>query len=84
MVTVPNRQIAIIVNRNNPTQTSTQSVTPTQTTAVVRLDQLIDVQEGTPESGSVPVYNANTDKYIVSKLTLADIDGGGTIDGGSF
>lgn len=85
MVTVvPRRNVTIIVNSTNPSQISAQSVTPTMTTEVQRLDQLVDVLETSPENGSVPIYNANTDKYIVSRLTLSDLDENGILDGGEF
>lgn len=48
-----------------------------------RLDELNDVVEPpSPDSGSTLVYNAETDKYEVQKLTLSDVDG--PLDGGTF
>ena len=42
---------------------------------VRRFDQLLDVQEGTPSDGDVPVYDQATDTYVVEPLR---------IDGGTF
>ncbi|MFN5252287.1 MAG: hypothetical protein ACK5DE_14725 [Bacteroidota bacterium] len=48
-----------------------------------RLDRLKDVDEGLlPQDGSTLVYDQETDKYEVKKLSLDDIDA--DLDGGSF
>lgn len=54
-----------------------------------RLDHLGDVVEQNPSAGDTLVYNANTDKYVVKKLALSQLDidttvPAGDIDGGSF
>jgi hypothetical protein len=39
-----------------------------------RFDKLLDVEEGnSPISGSAPIYDELTDKYIIKKI---DLDGG--------
>lgn len=48
-----------------------------------RLDKLKDVSEGyLPQDGSTLVYDQETDKYIVKKLTFEDMDD--ILDGGQF
>jgi hypothetical protein len=47
-----------------------------------RLDQLDDVIENSPVDGSVLVYRASDDKYIVQQLSLNNL--GGNLDGGDF
>lgn len=51
-----------------------------------RFDELNDVVEGaSPVPGAVPVYDANNDKYIVSKLDFDDLVGDiDDVDGGSY
>lgn len=47
-----------------------------------RLDLLDDVVEGTnPANGSVLIYRASDDKYVVEPLTLDNL---GALDGGTF
>jgi hypothetical protein len=47
-----------------------------------RLDGLQDVVSAGEVSGAVPVYDATTDKYIIERLNLSDVDG--SLDGGDF
>ena len=47
-----------------------------------RLDGLQDVISAGEVTGAVPVYDAATDKYIIERLNLADVDG--SLDGGGF
>ena len=48
-----------------------------------RLDHLKDVVEGMmPEDGSTLVYDQQTDKYEVKKISIENIDG--DLDGGNF
>lgn len=47
-----------------------------------RLDSLQDVISAGEVSGAVPVYNAATDKYVIERLNLSDVDG--SLDGGGF
>ena len=48
-----------------------------------RLDRLKDVEEGIlPPDGATLVYDQETDKYEVKKLTLENIDA--DLDGGNF
>lgn len=47
-----------------------------------RLDKLQDVVAGGEVGGAVPVYDAATDKYIIERLKLEDVDG--SLDGGDF
>lgn len=51
-----------------------------------RFDGLLDVVEGqSPAPGAVPVYDANNDKYVVSKLDFDDLVGDiDNVDGGSY
>lgn len=54
------------------------------TKSVNRLDSLVDVEEGaSPQDGSVLVYRASDDKYIVTS-TINLSNSTGTLDGGSF
>lgn len=48
--------------------------------ATQRLDQLLDVVEGTPSDGDVLVYRASDDKYVVQQVNISN----STLDGGSF
>jgi hypothetical protein len=87
--TIAKRRPTIGVKLNSNTG-SIQSTTPvtiqTQLSAsgapVNRLDQLIDVTENAPETGDTLVYNATTDKYVVSRLSLDNVTG--DLDGGTF
>lgn len=47
-----------------------------------RLDGLQDVISAGEVTGAVPVYDAATDKYVIERLNLADVDG--SLDGGGF
>ena len=47
-----------------------------------RLDHLLDVDASGEVENATLVYNVYTDKYVVKKLNLADIDG--NLDGGIF
>lgn len=63
--------------------TSTTVSTKVATVPVTnRLDTLADVVEQAPEDNSTLVYDVETDKYIVKKLSLGDVNG--DLDGGSF
>jgi len=54
------------------------------TGGINRLDSLLDVEEGaSPQDGSVLVYRASDDKYIVTS-TINLSNSTGTLDGGSF
>lgn len=79
--------MAIVVALNNSNKTVKVQL-PSQTTAadsavtlknvalgVTRLDQMVDVVEGTPTDNATLVYNAENDKYEVKQLNL---------DGGTF
>lgn len=48
--------------------------------ATQRLDQLLDVEEGTPSNGDVLVYRASDDKYVVQSLDISNQ----SLDGGTF
>lgn len=48
--------------------------------ATQRLDQLLDVEEGTPSDGDVLVYRASDDKYVLQPLNISN----SSLDGGSF
>jgi hypothetical protein len=63
---------------------STNPVTIGSTTPVSRFDGLLDVNPGGEIDGAVPVYDANTDTYIVKHLDIAQVDGSADVDGGSF
>lgn len=47
-----------------------------------RIDKMIDVDPTGETNGATLVYEAETDKYIVKKLDLADVTG--DLDGGTF
>ena len=47
-----------------------------------RLDRLLDVDATGEIENATLVYNADTDKYVVKKLDLADVTG--ALDGGIF
>ena len=87
--TVKRRSPTIAVKLNGNTG-SIQSTTPVtiQTqlaaggSAVNRLDQLSDVTEISPSTGDTLVYNATTDKYVVSSLSFDNVTG--DLDGGTF
>ena len=79
--------IGVKINGNTGSIQSTTPVTiQTQLaaggTSVNRLDQLTDVTEIAPETGDTLVYNAATDKYVVSRLSLENV--AGDLDGGTF
>ena len=52
--------------------------------AASRLDALRDVDSDGEVDGAVPVYQANTDTYIVKKLDITNVSGSANIDGGTF
>ncbi len=79
------RQIIVTVKNRNSLLDNTQPVTIRTSTGVggtSRLDSLVDVVATEEEEGATPVYDPNTGKYIVRKLTPDDLDG--SIDGGEF
>ena len=49
---------------------------------VDRLDKLKDVVATGETNGAVPVYDSQSDKYIVKHIDLADVTG--NLDGGTF
>ena len=51
-------------------------------TGSTRLDRLTDVDANNETSGSTLVYDASTDKYIVQKLDISNVNG--DLDGGNF
>lgn len=55
---------------------------PTVSNGVTRLDSLSDVVSNTEIEGAVPVYDAQTDKYVIKKLDMTDVTG--DLDGGTF
>lgn len=64
--------------------TPTQPVTlKSQQKTISTINELTDVVETAPESGQTLVYDATVDKYIVKKLTTADLDLT-SLDGGTF
>jgi len=66
------------------TTTPAQPVTlKSQFKTISTLNELTDVVETAPESGQTLVYDATVDKYIVKKLTTADLDLT-SLDGGTF
>lgn len=54
------------------------NITPNTT----RLDALTDVLETNKVTGAVLVYDSGSDKYLLEKLSIDNIDG--AIDGGLF
>lgn len=69
----------VSTNRNNVTLKNVPTVT---SGGLNRLDTLNDVVSSGEISGAVPVYNSTTDKYVVQKLNISDVDG--DLDGGTF
>jgi len=81
---------ANLVGRLN---TSGQALSATRTTVIgtpqnvvslknqlrdsISFAQISDVVEGSPVDGAIPVYDAETDKYIVQEFAPASLDGGG-------
>lgn len=64
--------------------TPTQPVTlKSQIKTISTINELTDVVETAPETGQTLVYDATVDKYIVKKLTTADLDLT-SLDGGTF
>ena len=83
-VKVQKQQTKISVKATlNNTDTVTVVRNNTGSSNYDRLDQLKDVEEGIlPADGSTLVYDQETDKYRVQKITLDNIDA--DLDGGSF
>jgi hypothetical protein len=48
----------------------------------MRLDTLVDVVAAGETNGAVPVYDSESDKYIVQKIDISNVTG--AIDGGTF
>jgi len=69
---------------SNPTTVVTlkNQVLTVSSSANTRLDGLLDVVANGETAGAVPVYDAATDKYVVERLNLSDVDG--PLDGGNF
>lgn len=51
-------------------------------TGTTRLDHLLDVNASTEAEGAVPVYEADTDTYVVKQVSLSNVIG--DLDGGVF
>lgn len=51
-------------------------------TGTQRLDHLLDVNANQESEGAVPVYEADTDTYVVKKISLSNVIG--DLDGGVF
>jgi len=66
----------------NPVNPVTLKNLPTLSTGVDRLDKLADVNSIGETNGAVPVYDSNTDTYVVKKLDLSNVTG--DLDGGTF
>jgi hypothetical protein len=83
--TIKRRAPTIGVKINSSTG-SIQSTTPvtiqTNLSSSNRLDGLADVRENSPQSGDTLVYDAATDTYVVTKLSLQNV--AGDLDGGTF
>jgi hypothetical protein len=72
----PTQTIKVKKTDTGFTSSATAGETPvTLQNADVRFDQMADVDESNATNNSVPVYNAQNDKYEVKQLEL---------DGGSF
>lgn len=69
----------VSTNRNNVTLKNVPTVT---SGGLNRLDSLNDVVSSGETSGAVPVYDSDTDKYVVKKLSISDVIG--DLDGGTF
>ena len=64
-----------VVLKNNPSLIAVGS-------GVERFDRLRDIDAAAEVEGAVPIYQANTDVYLVKKLDLDYITG--EVDGGTF
>ena len=64
-----------VVLKNNPSLIVAGS-------GIERFDRLRDIDAATEVEGAVPVYQANSDVYVVKKLDLNNITG--EVDGGTF
>ena len=68
---------------SNPTTVVTlKNQVLTVSSASTRFDGLVDVEPAGETAGAVPVYDAATDKYVVERLNLSDVDG--PLDVGDF
>lgn len=75
---LPTVKVTKVNNAYVPIQQDTitiQTNLPSGGSPVTRLDQLVDVVEGTPANNATLVYNSTTDKYDVKQINL---------DGGTF
>ena len=86
VVVARKRTVQVSANATAGIIDSTTPVTlkpiPSLNVGVDRLDKLLDVVASGETNGAVPVYDANTDKYVIKKLDLGDVTG--NLDGGTF
>lgn len=86
VVTVNRRSatVKVVASGGIITPSTVSGVTLNNQGAVVtgakRLDQLLDVEEGTPSDGDVLVYRASDDKYVLQQINISN----SSLDGGSF
>ena len=78
---VTSSNIKATVNSSGGVIQSSAPVT-LKTSAVSRLDTLVDVEEISPANGHTLVYRSSDDKYVVQQLSLENVSG--ALDGGSF
>lgn len=79
--TAPQRLALTVSDRNGalvqPNDARSVTVTATERTGIDRLDELVDVEEGTPANGYVLTYRASDDKWVpTAPGSVGDIDGG--------
>lgn len=76
-VSLGNNRLSTATTNNIITTLKGQSVSITQ------LSNLLDVVESAPQSGFIPVYDAEQDKYVIQRLSSNNINIT-SVDGGSF
>lgn len=74
--------IGVKINNTGGIQTTTPVTIQTNLSPGNRLDTLTDVVEQSPQNGDTLVYDAGTDRYIVTRLNLQNVVG--DLDGGTF
>lgn len=80
-VRVTTNATAGVIDTTVPVTLKTVPYTTTQA-AQTRLDHLVDVNAAAESEGAVPVYEANTDTYVIKPVNLSYVVG--DLDGGEF
>jgi hypothetical protein len=89
--TGPRKPVKVTVQVSNTGQLISTSPIAVQTLPIItettgggvsRLDLLTDVDATGEEAGAVPVYDPDTDEYVIEKLEVSDLSG--PVDGGTY